>query len=90
VKAVPAYAALRQRNGAYAEEFPEMLRYMVGRAIVADLAGLRPLAAWRSLQASRQPPLSLSAGELASGYLKGKRQRRSLKSALWRGDSVTR
>lgn len=82
-QAVAAYAALSLADNSYAEDFPEMLRYMVSRAIVSSATKLHLNTAWNSFRVSRKPPLSFSTRDLLMGYVEGKRLRRKMHSALW-------
>jgi glycosyltransferase involved in cell wall biosynthesis len=79
---VPAYAALCRRNPAYRRKFPQILRYMVARAVLAEITGLHPVRAWREFRASRADPFHYTAGDLVSGYLEGKRQRNLLRAEI--------
>ncbi|PWW03516.1 glycosyl transferase family 2 [Hoeflea marina] len=82
--AVPAYAALYRSNPGYPERFPEIFRYMIARAVLADLMRLRPDLALRSVRASRKPPLNCSIRDLICGYRSGKRERRRARAEIRR------
>lgn len=82
--AVPAYAALYRSNPGYPERYPEIFRYMIARAVLADLLRLRPDLAWRSFRASREEPLNCSLLDLIGGYISGKRERGRVRAEIRR------